>query len=180
MVLRSSNNTAVLDELVKFLRAELLKTWKAQGHYMNGAVVREADFVLETKLNSLDLSIFMFPYGGYIESGVSASNIPYSGNSGSGGTSKYIQALIGYAMKRMSLPDQKAKQVAFAIATKQKREGMPTAASKRFSSTGKRTMWIEDTMKRNESKIQELLFEYVDIVFTTTFENIILKYTRTT
>ena len=77
------------------------------------------------------------------------------------------------------LPDQQAKQVAFAIAMKQKQEGMPTSDSFRYSSTGKRTRWIQETMLRTRGKIQERLFNYMDVVLSTTFENMILKYTST-
>ncbi|MCK4815658.1 hypothetical protein KA005_07810 [bacterium] len=146
---------------------------------MNGKIVKEADFVVKETLSSWDMSIFMFPYGAIMETGTPSNKIPFSKPTGRGGTSKYIQALIGYAKKRMSLPDQQAKQVAFAIAMKQKQEGMPTRDSFEYSSTGKRTRWIQETMIRNRGKIQEILFRYMDVVISTTFENVVLKYTST-
>ena len=181
MVLKATNALKFLDELEDTLRRELLRTWKDQGHYMDGTIVESADFVVKTTLNKLEFLLYIFPYGGYIESGVPASKIPFSGTTpGSGGTgrSRYIQALISYAKKRMSLPDTKAKQVAFAIAHKQKKEGMPTARSSRFSSSGKRTEWIGITYQRNKQTIERAMFNYVDTIFSVQFENIILKYQR--
>lgn len=183
MVLKVATDTPkgniIIEELEKFLRSELLRTWTEQGHYMNGKIVKEADFVVKRTLEGIDLSIFMFAYGAIMETGTQSSKIPFSKPTGRGGTSKYIQALVKYAQKRMSLPDQQAKQVAFAIAMKQKQEGMPTSDSFRYSSTGKRTRWIQETMLRTRGKIQERLFNYMDVVLSTTFENMILKYTST-
>jgi hypothetical protein len=179
MVTRATDKKAVLSELERFLKKELLRSWIAQGHFINGKIVKEADFVVKESLAELEISILMFPYGAFIERGVTADEIPYSGPGG-GGKSKYIQALIGYAKKRMSLPDAQAKSAAFAIATKQKKEGMPTRASQRFSKTGRRTGWIDDAIFKNTTKIRELLFQYADVVITTTFENVVTKYTTTT
>lgn len=173
MVLKEGKAKTVLDQLEKDLKRELLRTWREQGHHMTGAVVEQAEFVAQETANKLSFLVYMFPYGGYMETGVAASSIPFSKPTGRGGTSKYIQALISYAQKKMNLPAEKAKGVAFAIATKHKQEGMPTSASRRFSSTGSRTGWITETMERNRSLIEARMFELLDEVFTVRFNNMI-------
>ncbi len=171
----------LLDNLEAILRKELLKSWRDQGHYIDGSIVDTADFVIKETVNKLSFLVYMFPYGGYIESGVSAANVPFSGThrgSGGGRKSKYIQALIRYAKKRMSLPDAKAKSVAFAIAHKQKKEGMPTRGSYKYSKTGERTGWIDATFKGNKTLIEKAMFELADKMITVEFDNMITKYQK--
>lgn len=175
MVLNTNIAEVFLAEFKALLQRELLETWKQQGHYMDGSVVKSADFVVEQTMNKLQFLVYMFPYAAYMEAGVPASKIPFSGTGGSGGTSKYIQALIRYAMRKMALPEKEAKSVAFAIAHKQKKEGLPTSASLRFSSSGKRTGWIQDTIVRTTPQIEALMYRYVDNILTSTFENVITR-----
>lgn len=162
-------------ELERELKMELLATWRAQGHYMNGAVVESAEFVAERATDRFSVLVKMFPYAGYVDRGVPAAKIPFSQPSGRGGRSKYIQALIRYAEKKMGLPEREAKSVAFAIAMKQKREGMPTRASMRFSSTGKRTGWIDETINRTRPMIDAMMDQFVGDAFVTAWENMIGK-----
>jgi len=179
MVLRSTAATGVLEDLQKLLKQELLKEWIAQGHYMSGKIIEEAEFVTETVANTLRMDLYMYGYGAIIETGTPASKIPYSGRSGSGGTSKYIQALIGYVEKRMNISDlKKAKSIAFAIAETQKKEGMPTRGSFSYTTTGKRTGWIQEVFDRNEGLIAEFMFRYVNVIFETQFTNMVTKYQR--
>ena len=174
----NANTEQVRLEFEGFIKEELLKTWVDQGHNINGKVVREMDIIVEQTTSKISFLFFSLPYGVYMEAGVDASKIPFSGSSGRGGKSAYIQALIGYAKKRMNLPDKQAKSAAFAIAHSQKKRGMPTPASSRFSSTGERTNWIGNTMERNEGMIREFMSRYVDSIISVLFDNIILKYSK--
>jgi len=172
----TATQTAIKEEFEQFIKAELLKTWTEQGHNMNGKVVREMDIVVEQALDKLSFLFYSLPYGVYMESGVPSANIPFSGRSGHGGKSAYIQALIGYAMKRMNLDQERAKSAAFAIAYTHKKRGMPSPSSSRFSSTGDRTGWIGNTMERNEAYIRAFMFRMVYEVINVRFENMIMKY----
>jgi len=174
----TAKQKVIFEEFEKFLREELLKTWTEQGHNMNGKVVREMDFVVEQALDRISILLYSLPYGVYMESGVPASSIPFSGTSGRGGKSAYIQALIGYAMKRMNLDQERAKSAAFAIAYTHKKRGMPSPASSRYSSTGSRTGWIDATMERNEGYIRAFMVRMVNELISVRFENIILKYSK--
>jgi hypothetical protein len=57
----------------------------------------------------------------------------------------------------MGKSDREAKSIAFAIASRQKREGMPTRNSARFSSTGKRTGFIEIALDDIEPQLAQLI-----------------------
>lgn len=130
--------------------------WKAQGHNLTGKAIQE----LETRVIDVRgvtiIQGYIVDYMANINEGVPASRIPYSPGSGAR-TSKYISGLIDYVKRRMGKSDREAKSIAFAIASKHKREGMPTKNSARFSSTGKRTGFIEAALDGIEPKITALI-----------------------
>jgi hypothetical protein len=138
-----------IEHLQQVISEVLLNEWEAQGHSMGGNVVKDMEYGIKQDENSLTLIGYMYPYGSIIAAGTKANRIPFSGRSGRGGTSKYIQALQGYVQRRMNISDaKKSLSVAFAIAHKQKAEGMPTQNSYKYSSTGKRLDWIEESLKK--------------------------------
>lgn len=147
-----------IERLEQVLSEALMNEWEAQGHSMTGKVVKEIEYKVKQDVNTLILSGMMFPYGSIQAAGVNAAKIPYSGRSGRGGTSLYIAALQDYVKNRMNISDEKKSlSIAFAIAATQKKEGMPTSGSYKYSSTGKRTAWVEDAFKKNEDKITEAI-----------------------
>ena len=166
------------DEFEKFMKRELLKTWVAQGHNINGKVVREMDMVVEEFTDMVSFLFFFLPYGTFIESGVPSTKIPFSGIGG-GGKSAYIQGLIAYAQKKLNVASlAEAKSAAFAIAHTHKKKGMPSPASIRFSSTGRRTGWISDTFLNNRSVIRRFMLQMVENIISVKFDNLILKFNK--
>jgi hypothetical protein len=154
------------------LKDLLMKEWKDQGHYMNGKVVDEMEIQIESTVEGFIASGYTFPYALYQQHGVSASNIPYGGGK-RGDTSKYIEGLIGYVQKRMAISDLKeAKSIAFAIAKTHKKEGMPSMGSAKYSPNGKRTGWISDSLKENETSISGFILR----VLKNKFEETITAY----
>ena len=152
------NILADIERLEKVLSDVLLAEWEAQGHSMGGKIVRDIEYKVQQEATRIILSGFTYPYGGYIAKGIKPGKVPYSGRSGRGGTSLYIQALQNYAKQRMGITDaKKSLSIAFAIATTQNREGMPTYHSYSYSSTGKRMDWIEEAFRKNEPKITEAI-----------------------
>jgi exonuclease V gamma subunit len=103
-------------------------------------------------------------------SGVTAARIPYTPNSGRP-PSKYISGLIDYVKRRMRKSDKEAKGIAFAIASKHKKEGMPTKASARYSSTGKRTGFIEQALDKSSPKFIELIENAITFSMEATIES---------
>ena len=130
--------------------------WRAQGHELTGSAVKQMETIVKVEVNSIVIEGLVPDYMAINNQGVPANKIPYYPNSGRK-TSKYIDGLIEYAKKRMGKSDKEAKSVAFAIASKHKREGMPTKASARFSSTGRRTGFIEIALEKNSQKFIELI-----------------------
>jgi len=138
------------DNLVKQWQEEfrnaLADEWEKQGHQMNGSRMESIEFEVFDAKGAMIIDVFGSKYHKYINEGVPANRIPFQPGSGKK-TSLYIDALQNYAKKRMGAGEKESKSIAFAIAHKQKKEGMPTKGSFDFSTTGKRTGFIEATLE---------------------------------
>lgn len=155
------NLQAIADEIKQLLIDE----WVKQGHRLTGAFEAGLEYEITTQGDDSRITFYDTTergYGKIINDGVTADRIPFYPGSGNK-TSKYIQGLVNYAKLRMGASDKDAVSIAFAIAYKHKKEGMPTEASKRFSSTGKRVNFVGDATQEVddiiEKHIQELVWQ---------------------
>jgi hypothetical protein len=130
--------------------------WRLQGHELTGAAVKQMETIVRMEINTLIIEGLVPNYMAINNSGVTAARIPYTPNSGRP-PSKYISGLIDYVKRRMGKSDKEAKGIAFAIASKHKKEGMPTKGSVRFSTTGKRTGFIEQALEKKEAEMADLI-----------------------
>lgn len=150
----------MLDQLAKNISTmaitAVVNEWKAQGHNLSGKAISEIETVTKFQINELRITGLVLDYMAINNSGVTADRIPYTPNSGRP-PSKYIQGLIQYAKRRMGASDKEAKSIAFAIASKHKKEGMPTRASAKYSSTGKRTGFLETALVKIEPDLLKLI-----------------------
>ena len=150
----------------------------AQGHKLTGALIDSVTYQVKETDKGAIIEGILLDYGIPVNTGVPASNIPFTlNNKGSlkafkkanfrrsTGVSKYIAGLQLFAILRFRVPKKEALSIAFAIATKHKKEGMPTKGSKRFSSTGKRTGAIQEALSKIDAKIQEIINEVI-VVYT--------------
>jgi hypothetical protein len=148
----------------------------AQGHKLTGALIDSVTYQVKQTATGALIEGLLLDYGIPVNTGVPAANIPYSGSRRGGGkSSKYISGLKLFAKLRFRVNEREATRIAFAIANKHKKEGMPTQASKRFSSTGKRTGAIQDGLSNVDDKIQEVINEvmttYINIIFVEAFKS---------
>jgi hypothetical protein len=144
--------------------------WRAQGHELSGSAVKQMETVVKFEINTLVIEVLVPDYMAINNSGVTAARIPYTPNSGRP-PSKYISGLIDYVKRRMGKSDKEAKSIAFAIASKHKKEGMPTKGSVRFSTTGKRTGFIEQALEKNSAKFIELIENAITFSVEATIES---------
>jgi hypothetical protein len=144
------------DEISVLAISVVANEWRLQGHELTGSAVKQMETMVRMEINTLIIEGFVPDYMAINNSGVTAARIPYTPNSGRP-PSKYISGLIDYVKRRMGKSDKEAKGIAFAIASKHKREGMPTKTSARFSKTGKRTGFIEQALDKNSAKFIELI-----------------------
>jgi hypothetical protein len=143
--------------IVNGLREEL----KNQGHHLTGALEESIKGEITAGSNQQVLTGFSLHYGGIINAGVSPARIPFSGRTGSGGTSKYIQGIIQYWMLR-GLDEKEATRAAFATAYVHMHEGMSTAASSAFSSTGERQGFIDAVAEAINEELDETVLSGYD------------------
>lgn len=135
--------TAAMEELRKRLIVEL----SAQGHRNTGALEKSLKYDVQREGDKIVAVMTAFDYGLVVEFGVPASRIPYGGSGKKGGTSKYIQGLVRFFGNK-GLSPREALGAAFATARKHKREGMPTRASYAYSSNGRRTGFVQNTLEQ--------------------------------
>ena len=149
-------DTVLIQQIANIALQAVAIEWKAQGHNLTGNAIQQLETkILQTGDGVLVLG-YVTDYMANINAGVPASRIPYSPGSGAR-SSQYISGLIDYVKKRMGKSQREAQSIAFAIASRHKKEGMPSKASARFSSSGKRTGFIEAALDGVEPKLAALI-----------------------
>jgi hypothetical protein len=158
------------DEISLLAITVVANEWRAQGHELSGSAVKQMETLVRMEINTLVIEGLVPDYMAINNSGVTAARIPYTPNSGRP-PSKYISGLIDYVKRRMGKSDKEAKGIAFAIASKHKKEGMPTKGSVRFSTTGKRTGFIEQALDKSSPKFIELIENAITFSVEATIES---------
>jgi hypothetical protein len=144
------------DEVGKVIVMAVKKAFIMQGHKMTGALNDSIEYKVNATMDSVMLEFLMLDYGMVQNFGIAPEKIPFNPGSGAK-SSKYIDGLKRFAKLKLGKNDKEAERVAFAIAYKQKQEGMPTRGSYKYSSTGKRTGAIFDALKDSEDEVQKLI-----------------------
>lgn len=138
-------------EVMDFLKYELSQKLEDQGHGSRSTsnLIQSIEHEISNVAGVIIGSMFMNHYYIFLERGVKPGNIPYSGNTGRGGTSLYIQALIKFWRLKGKNPTE-AKRAAFATANVHRVEGMPTRNSYKKSKDGTRKGFLSSTLEKNE------------------------------
>ena len=96
----------------------------------SGKLINSMKTVVQNVVGGVQLELKMLNYWRVVNDGVEADRVPYSRGSGKR-NSKYIRGLINWLrIKGIASEVQHIKQIAFAIATKHKREGIPLDKNK--------------------------------------------------
>ena len=130
---------------------EIQEELKAQGHNNTGNLIRSFEIVVSRSGRNVVGEIRANFYIEYLNTGVKAANVPFQRGSGRK-SSKYIDGLIDY-FRTKGLSAKESKKAAFATANKHKQDGIPTKASRRFSTTGKRTGAINIAVDKTQNKV---------------------------
>lgn len=165
--------------VMSLLKLELKSKLEAQGHGKRGSskLIDSIDFEIEAGAQIIVAGMYMEDYYIFVEKGVRANRIPFSGRGkGKGTTSKYIQNLIRYWRFKRGLSGKEAVRAAFATANKHKKEGMPTRSSFKYSKDGTRLGFVESTLNKFEEKVFEILERRVgnnvEIAFTNVLNDV--------
>lgn len=141
-----------LEQIADAILASMRELLALQGHNLTGALSSSLRSKIKTTAQEWNIDFLGLTYGKFVNNGVSAARIPFGKNTGAK-KSKYIEGLINFASKKFLVSKKEATSIAFAIARKHKREGMPSLGSFLYSKTGKRTEFIQDALKENEQKL---------------------------
>lgn len=163
-----------IEKAAQLFREQLREELKNQGHSNTGKLEKSIAYDIELKAEKIVISMFMNTYGVFMDTGVKASRIPYSGRTGLGGRSKYIEGLISY-FRSKGLNERSAKGAAFATATIQKREGMPTRNSYTYSSNGRRTGFVNEAWSEIQAEFEKIVTDHFFSRMSLEIENMIDK-----
>lgn len=157
---------ATLVSIGDFLRRELIKELISQGHKLTGALIDSIENKIKRAVDRIELEGRMNFYGRFVDTGVRAGRIPFSGTGG-GGKSKYITGLINWVKIKFAVDAKKAKGIAFAIAHTHRKVGMPSSKG-RFAP--EKTSFLTKTLDQNETKItrdiEDATTQQLDVLLT--------------
>lgn len=137
-----------------------------QGRSLTGALVNSIDYSVNATVTSAFIEFTLLDYGMILNYGVPANRIPYSPGSGAK-SSKYIDGLKLYAKLRFNANDKEAERIAFAIARKHKKFGMPLDKKIGAVQNG-----IDDSKDEVEALISEALTEVINVLFLSSFAEV--------
>ncbi len=158
----------LLGQIASLVIDSFKKQIQLQGHTLTGDLEASFDAAfLQFGLTDV-IAISFNDYGIPLDTGVSPERIPFQSGSGNK-TSLYIDGLKRFAKLRFGVSDREAQSIAFAIANKHKREGMPTKNSYSFSKNGERKNWIDLALSETAADIDQALTQftasYIDVLF---------------
>jgi hypothetical protein len=165
------------NEVGKVIVMAVKKAFIMQGHKMTGALNDSIEYKVNATMDSVMLEFLMLDYGMIQNFGVTPERIPFNPGSGAK-SSKYIDGLKRFAKLKLGKNDKEAERVAFAIAYKQKQEGMPTRGSYKYSSTGKRTGAVLDALKDSEDEVQKLINKAFEELLIGKFYDVITEVNK--
>ncbi|MGB3452953.1 MAG: hypothetical protein WBA59_03905 [Moheibacter sp.] len=143
----------------QIINSAIREKLKAKGHFNTGRL----EGSIKSDVKGEVVSGEMFDYGHIVDNGTKPDRIPYNRGSGAK-SSKFIYGLTAFFQSR-GLSEKEAKSAAFATANVQKKEGMSTGASARFSSTSDRNHFVKDAWTEAESKLDKAMTEGMNEIF---------------
>ncbi|GAB0154751.1 hypothetical protein CHRYSEOSP005_00110 [Chryseobacterium sp. Alg-005] len=144
----------VFQKVEDLLSTQLVKQLADQGHRLTGSLensIINSARIIEGK-NRTELFGFALDYAQDLEKGTKKFG------------RDHVQELYKYFLLR-GFNKIQAMEAAVLTNRKHRQEGMPTKASSRFSKTGERKNFIQNTWKENEQKIDSLIDQGTDQYF---------------
>lgn len=153
------------------LERNLKQELRDQGHYLTGRLENSIAPKISEGKNDVSLEITAEDYIDDVNEGIPGNHIDVTDLS-------YIAGLTQYVKLRFGVQNEKkATRIAFAIAAKHRKEGMPTRNSYQFSKTGERLQAIEISYdshaRENENLIEASFDKELDTLIDKTFDQMI-------
>lgn len=132
---------------------------------MTGDLVESIESRILSTIEGRKIEIWLNSYGIALDQGVPPEKIPFTEPSGRGGRSKYIEGLQRFAQLKLGVTDnRKSLGIAFAIARKHKKVGMPVKGP---------TQFIQKTLDATEDDIIRFAEDWAEAVFQAKIDSII-------
>lgn len=154
------------EQVGEVVKKAVKQAFVMQGRTLTGALVNSIDYSVNATVTSAYIEFTLLDYGMILNAGVPANRIPFSPGSGAK-SSKYIDGLKMYAKLRFNASDKEAERIAFAIAHKHKKFGMPLDKK-----TGAVEKGLEDSKDEVEALISEALTEVINVMFLSSFAEV--------
>ncbi len=154
------------EEVGEVVKKAVKQAFIMQGRSLTGALVNSIDYSVNATVTSAYIEFTLLDYGMILNYGVPANRIPYSPGSGAK-SSKYIDGLKMYAKLRFNANDKEAERIAFAIARKHKKFGMPLDKK-----TGAVEKGLEESKEEVEELINEALTQVINVLFLSSFAEV--------
>lgn len=161
---------AAIQAIARTAKEAVVIEWRRQGHELTGKAANTIEYEVEQKAGATNIRFYIQDYMANINQGIPANRIPYSPGSGAK-FSKFIAGLTRYAKMRFGANQKDAEEAAHRIARSALKTGLPGPGSKRFSSTGRRTGFIEQGLESEEDKLAALIERAVEETFRTLIES---------
>lgn len=155
----------LLQNLAELLKAEMRQQLRIAGHVMTGELEDSIEERIVSTITGRKIEIWLNSYGIALDQGVPPERIPFTEPSGRGGRSLYIEGLQRFARLKLGVTDNRESlSIAFAIARKHKKVGMPVKGPTEF---------IQKTLDETESDIIKFAEEWAEAVFEAQINKII-------
>ena len=125
---------------------------------MTGDLLNSMSSMISTTVTSAKIEVLLNDYGIALDQGVPPDRIPFTPVPPyRGGRSAYIEGLARFATLKLGASSpREALSIAFAIANKHKRTGMPVKGPTEF---------IQKTLDATDAQIQDFVEEWAATVF---------------
>jgi len=158
----------MISKIGQTINRQIIKQWIAKGHSLSGAFESGLRFEV-TEGDTIIIDGYGAHYAKFMERGVSAAKVPFSGITGRGGTSAYIEGLARYAEMRMGISDKKkALGVAFAIAHKHKKMGI------RIRERGQGSKFLSEALAAPE--VDQVITKELGLIVNKKIDGVFNKY----
>ncbi len=154
------------EQVGEVVKKAVKQAFVMQGRTLTRALVNSIDYSVNATVTSAYIEFTLLDYGMILNYGVPANRIPYSPGSGAK-SSKYIDGLKMYAKLRFNANDKEAERIAFAIARKHKKFGMPLDKK-----TGAVEKGLEESKEEVEELINEALTQVINVLFLSSFAEV--------
>ena len=155
----------LLNNIAELLKEEMRQQLKIANHIMTGELVESIESRILSTIEGRKIEIWLNSYGIALDQGVPPDRIPFTEPSGRGGRSKYIEGLQRFAQLKLGVTDNRESLgIAFAIARKHKKVGMPVKGP---------TQFIQKTLDATEDDIIRFAEDWAEAIFEAKIDSII-------